>query len=88
LRFRRQERVRVEVPVVGAIASSAVRLLDRAGNPLNVPVSTSERQEAGGTVVVGELPLAPFGAGDYVLEVSFVHGATTQKVIAAFRIVL
>ncbi len=88
LRFHRQERVRIEVPLVGTVTASGVRLLDRAGTPFNVPVTATQRQEGGGTTVVGELALAPFGAGEYVLEVSFAQGPTTQNVLAAFKIVL
>jgi hypothetical protein len=87
LRFRRQERVKVEVTVLGPVTSSEVRLLDRAGNPLGVPVASASREENGATVVSGEVALAPLGAGDYVLETTITQGATTQKVLAAFKIV-
>ena len=87
LRFRRQERVKVEVTVLGPGTSSEVRLLDRAGNPLGVPVASASREENGATVVSGEVALAPLGAGDYVLETTITQGATTQKVLAAFKIV-
>ncbi len=87
LRFRRQERVKVEVVVAGPMTSSAVRLLDRAGNPLSVPVTASERDEDGAKIVSGEVTLAPLSIGDYVLETTIMQGTTTQKVFAAFRIV-
>jgi VWFA-related protein len=87
LRFRRQERVKVEVSVTGPMASSAVRLLDRAGNLLSLPVTVTERDESGAKVVSGEVTLAPLSVGDYVLETTISQGTTTQKVLAAFRIV-
>ncbi len=87
LRFRRQERVKIEVQVAGPMTASAVRLLDRSGNPLGVPVTAAERAENGGKVVSGELTLAPLTVGDYVLEFSINEGTTTNKVLAAFRIV-
>ncbi len=87
LRFRRQERVRVEVSVLGPMTSSEARLLDRAGNPLGVPVASASRDENGAKVVSGEVVLAPLGVGDYVLEMTIVQGTTTQKVLAAFKIV-
>jgi len=87
LRFRRQERVKVEVAVAGPMTSSAVRLLDRAGNPLSLPVTASERDEDGAKIVSGEVTLAPLSIGDYVLETTIMQGTTTQKVLAAFRIV-
>jgi VWFA-related protein len=87
LRFRRQERMRVEMSVVGPMTSSEARLLDRTGNPLSLPVTTSVRDENGAKTVSCELVLAPLGVGDYVIEATVSQGATTQKVLTAFRIV-
>jgi hypothetical protein len=87
LRFRRQERVKVEFYVTGPMTGSSVRLLDRSGNPLPVPVVAAERDENGGKVVSGEVTLAPLTVGDYVFEATISEGATTHKVLAAFRIV-
>jgi VWFA-related protein len=87
LRFRRQERVKVEVSVTGPTTTSEVRLLDRAGKPLGLPVTTAERDENGAKIVSGEVVLAPLGVGDYVLEMTIAQGTTTQKVLTAFKIV-
>jgi VWFA-related protein len=84
LRFRRSERVRVEVPSAADVTTA--RQLDRTGKPLGaVPVTASTRTDADGTRwATGELLLAPLGPGDYVVEV--VAGDT--RTLAAFRIVL
>ena len=87
LRFRRQERVRADVAVLGAVTGSSARLLDRNGNLLNVPVVSAEREENGRRVVSAELTLAPLAAGDYLLETTLEQQGTTKKVLAAFRIV-
>jgi VWFA-related protein len=87
LRFRRQERVRLDISVAGALSGSSIRLLDRNGKPLNVPVAASVREENGGRIVTGELTLAPLAAGDYLLETTIETGETTKKVMVAFRIV-
>ena len=87
LRFRRQERLKVEVGVLGPMTAGEVRLLDRAGNLLGVPVASATRDENGAKVVSGEVVLAPLGVGDYVLETTITQGSTTQKVLAAFKIV-
>jgi hypothetical protein len=87
LRFRRQERVRVEAAIVGAFTSATVRLLDRTGNPLPLPVASSERDERGARIVSGEVTLAPLTAGDYLLEISVSNGSSTRRELAAFRIV-
>jgi hypothetical protein len=87
LRFRRQERVKVETAVLGATVPAAVRLLDRTGNPLPLPVASSEREEGGARVVSGEIALAPLSAGDYLLETVVTAGSSTRRVLAAFRII-
>ena len=87
LRFRRQERVKIEAAIFGAGEPASARLLDRAGNPLPLPVASSERQEGGARIVAGEVALAPLTAGDYILEVSVGSGAGARRALAAFRII-
>jgi VWFA-related protein len=82
LRFRRSERLRVEVPATadGAVA----RLLDRTGKSLAVPVAAATRTDADGSRwATGELLLSPLAPADYVVEVT-VGGTRTM---AAFRVV-
>lgn len=87
-RFRRQERVRVEVPVGGAVERFTATLLDRSGKPMAVPVTPGDRQDASGwRWVGGEVVLAPLAPGDYLMQIEIVSGATTQKVLRAFRII-
>jgi VWFA-related protein len=86
-RYRRQERVRVEVPVVGAITSPEGRVLDRSGQPLPLTLTMSERQEAGVRWIVGEVALAPLAAGDYLIEMSGGIAAGTQKVLVAIKVI-
>jgi Flp pilus assembly protein CpaB len=50
-------------------------------------VVSTTRDENGAKVVSGEVVLAPLGVGDYVLETTITQGATTQKVLTAFKIV-
>ena len=87
LRFRRQERVRLEIPVLGAFSATATRLLDRTGKPLGVPVAPAEREGAGVKYVGGDVTLAPLAAGDYLLETTIEHAAGTEKILTAFRII-
>ena len=87
LRFHRQERLKVEVGVLGPMTSGEVRLLDRTGSPMSIPVVFATRDENGAKVVSGEVVLAPLGVGDYVLETTITQGTTVQKVLAAFKIV-
>ena len=84
LRFRRSERVRVEVPSAGD--ATGARLLDRTGKVMAaIPVAAATRTDADGTRwATGELLLAPLGVGDYVIEVA----AGDTRTLVAFRIVL
>jgi VWFA-related protein len=82
LRFRRSERVRVEVP--GIVEVTGARLLDRTGKPLAVPVAAATRTDADGTRwATGELALAPLAPADYIVELS----AGGTRTLAAFRVV-
>jgi hypothetical protein len=86
LRFRRNERLRVEVSGVFAVAPTA-RLLDRTGGALAIPVSAAVREDADGARwVTADLALAPLTVGDYVLEVS-TGAAEAGRVWAGFRII-
>ncbi len=93
LRFRRQDRLRVEVPVAGSAGTPAVRLLGRTGVPIPLPIAVTDSPvegagaQAGPRSIVGEFALAPLAAADYVLEISFTVNGQPQKLFTAFRIV-
>jgi hypothetical protein len=84
VRFRRNERVKVEVPSAADVTSA--RLLDKTGKAMSaVPVTVNTRTDADGAKwATAELQLAPLAPGDYIVEV--VAGET--RTLAAFRIVL
>ena len=83
VRFRRSERVRVEVPSTVDVTSA--RLLDKTGKPMAaIPVTATTRTDGDGAKwATAELLLAPLAPGDYIVEV--VTGET--RTLAAFRIV-
>jgi hypothetical protein len=84
LRFRRSDRLKVEVP--SAVDVTSARLLDRTGKAMAaIPVAANTRSTPDGMKwATAEVQLAPLAPGDYVLEV--VAGET--RTMAAFRIVL
>ena len=83
LRFRRSDRLRVDVPSPGAESVTA-HLLDRAGSPMAIPVSATVRDDSDRSRwLSAELALAPLAAGDYVVEIV----AGTSRTLAAFRVV-
>jgi VWFA-related protein len=68
LRFRRSERIRVNLPTVDTRAVEA-RLLDRTGKALAIPMTAAVRDESDGSRWQStELALAPLAPGDYVIE--------------------
>jgi VWFA-related protein len=87
-RFRRTERLRIEVPVASAGFTGTGRLLTREGKPLQVVVNVSTREDAKGQhLAVGEAVLAPLAAGEYVLELSLAKDGKTEAVSYGFRLI-
>jgi VWFA-related protein len=89
LRFSRTERVRLELPVEGGAKPGSGRLLDRAGQPLQVPVVVGERldEATGQHWITADLALAALSGGDYAVEIEVVGPAKSQRVVSAIRVV-
>jgi len=87
MRFRRAERIRVDVSVARSEPSLSARLLDRKGQPLQVPVPATIREESGRRFASAELALAPLVAADYFVEISIRSGQKVDKVMVPIRIV-
>jgi hypothetical protein len=70
------------------VKPGAGRLLDRAGQPLQVPVAVSERTDeaSGQHWIVADVVLGPLAQGDFGVEIGLT-GATTQNIVTAFRVV-
>lgn len=85
LRFRRSERLRVEVPASAPGGPApAARLLDRTGKPMAVPVTAAMRDDGDGFKwLTGEVPLTPLGPGDYIIEIT----AGDTRTLTPFRVV-
>jgi hypothetical protein len=81
-RFRRNETLRVQA-VLAPAGSARVRLLDRNGRPMNVPVSAKESDAEGVHWVSGDVVLAPLAAGEYLVEIA----SDSERVVSAFAIV-
>jgi VWFA-related protein len=70
-RFRRTERLRLEIPRSAREGEATARLLGRDGQPLAMPITLSERTDAtsGERMLVVDLTLAPLAQGDYAVEI-------------------
>ena len=88
-RFRRTERLRVEVPLAAAEFAGAARLLTREGQPMPLVATYTTRTDAATMVTFGvaEIVLAPLAAGDYVLELTLTRDKNSEVVAYGFRIV-
>jgi VWFA-related protein len=85
--FHRTERVHVECPALKPIEQRTARVLDQRGKPLPLDVTLTERDDAGRTILVADLNLAPLSPGDYVLEVAVASGAENQRRQVGIRVV-
>lgn len=89
-RFRRTDRLRVEVPIAPGATGATAELLDRTGSPLAaIPVKAAllPADAAGVAWAHADLTLAPLAAGDYVIRVAVTHPSATSHSLTAFRIV-
>jgi VWFA-related protein len=87
LRYRRVERIAVEISATLAPDSVTGELLDRKGKPIALPVTASTVQKDAVVWVRGDMPLASLAPGDYVLRLTATKGTEKKQVLAPFRIV-
>jgi len=84
--FARDDRARVDWPILQPLQSHEVRLLDRFGLPLKFKVNTQELEVGQGRRLVADLTLAPLGRGDYLLELTATTGAVSETRLLALRV--
>ena len=70
-RFRRNERLRLELPAASSAGAEA-RVVDRNGAPIQMPIQVSTRPDPSGGFqwIVVDATMAPFAAGDYAITVT------------------
>ena len=88
-RFRRTERLRLEVPRVAEGGTPSARLLGRDGQPLSLSIILTERPDPAQqlTFIVLDVTLAALAQGDYVVELSLEKDGKKEGVAYGFRIV-
>lgn len=86
--FSRTERARFEFAIAADTTPGAGRLLDRAGGPLAIPVTVSERtdEKSGQRWLTADITLAALAAGDYLVELTTTTGSDTRRRLVAFRV--
>jgi VWFA-related protein len=88
-RFRRTERLRLEVPLLGDGLTATGRVLTREAHATPLAVSFTMRTDASTSQQFGvaEVVLAPLAEGEYVLELSLSKNGGTEVVSYGFRMV-
>jgi hypothetical protein len=88
-RFRRTERLRLEVPILGEGITGSGRVLTREGQPMPLVVTYSTRADAASKVSYGvaDVTLSPLAAGEYVVELSLEKNGTVETAVYGFRII-
>jgi VWFA-related protein len=89
LRFTRAERIHLEIPASASAKPGSGRMLDRAGQPMGVPVTVIERTDepSGQRWIAADAILGSLAPGDYAIEVGVVDGGSEARVITALRVV-
>lgn len=87
--FSRTERARLEFPAAADATAATGRLLDKAGEPLAIPVTIGERTDpqTGQRWVTADIILAPLSAGDYVVELTRGGAGAQHKILTAIRVI-
>ena len=75
--FARDEKVRLDWPLLDKVDSVDARLLDRRGEALKHRVNAALQQSADGGQAVTEIAFNPLGRGDYVVELAATAGVLT-----------
>ena len=86
-RFRRTERLRLELPMPAGAANGAGQLLNVQKQPMPLQVTYSTEVRDGRTIGLAEVALAPLAVGEYALEVSYDVNGQTQRTVYEFRII-
>jgi hypothetical protein len=88
-RYRRNEKVRVEVPVAPGATSVKGELLDQTGKVMTaIPVASAlvAPDDSGIGWATADLALVPLGAGDYIVRVEVVHPDGTLRTLTGFKV--
>lgn len=88
-RFRRTERLRIEVPLAEPATEATGRMLTREGQPMPLIVTYSSRVDEATQMRLGvaDVTLAPLAAGEYVLEFTIKTPAQTEVISYGFRLI-
>jgi VWFA-related protein len=84
--FARDEKLKIDWPLVAPIERFETRLLDRFGEPLRHRITAVEQDGAGGRHIIANMSFTALGRGDYVVELTAFAGAVTERKLLAVRV--
>jgi VWFA-related protein len=84
--FARDEKLKLDWPVMAPLERVEIRLLDRHGQALRHRLSVEDQDGAGGRHLVSTLSFTALGRGDYVVELSATAAGVTERKLLAFRL--
>ena len=79
----RADAIRVEWPLLGQVETKQVRLLDRRGQTMAIPMTVLE---PGPSTVATELALAPLARGEYIVELVVGHAGASERKLVGLRV--
>jgi hypothetical protein len=85
VRYRRADRLRLEAPSRLAAAQVKVTAVDQRGQPLNLPIQVTDRQDGAATFIVADISLAPLAPGGYAIVLA--ASTTEERVIVPFQLI-
>ena len=86
-RFRRTERLRIEVALPAGASATAGRVLTSQSQVLPLIVTTSTQVTNGQTITIADVTLAPLAIGEYVLELAYEIKGQAQNMAYSFRMI-
>jgi hypothetical protein len=84
--FARDEKLRLEWPVLGSVDRYEARLLDRYGLPLKFKIAVEDQPVIGARRLIANFVLTSLGRGDYVVELTAAAGDQKESHYLAFRV--
>jgi VWFA-related protein len=82
----RDERLKLDWPVLAKLDRFEARMLDRNGQPFRHRVSVEQQDASDGRHLVTNLSLTSLGRGDYVVELEVAAGVKIERKLLAFRV--
>lgn len=85
--FSRTERLHLELPLEAGMKDAAARFLDRAGQPMGLPVTVGERVDPDGTRwLTADVTLAPLAPGTYAIELAATDATGVRTVLTGIQV--